>query len=75
MRALHIMGGYVSDSSPSISKIVASSTSFVEKAVEFRHFMLFTSFILLLDACLVVFFDKNILTIQDRHICFTDGED
>jgi len=56
------MGGYVSDSGPSISKIVASSTSFVEKAVEFRHFMLFTSFILLLDACLVVFFDKNILS-------------
>ncbi|MBA4501106.1 hypothetical protein [Marinobacterium marinum] len=52
----------MSDSGPSISKIVASSTSFVEKAVEFRHFMLFTSFILLLDSCLVIFFGKNILS-------------
>lgn len=52
----------MSESNLSISKIVASSTSFVEKAVEFRHFMLFTSFILFLDSCLLIFFGKNILS-------------
>lgn len=50
----------MSDSGPSISKIVSSSTSFVEKAVEFRHFMLFTTFLLLLDSCLVVFYKKGL---------------
>lgn len=50
------------DSGPSISKIVASSTSFVEKAVEFRHFMIFTSFVLLLDSCLAIFYGKNLLS-------------
>lgn len=48
------------DTGPTISKIVTSSTSFVEKAVEFRHFMLFTAFLLILDSCLVVFFNKSL---------------
>lgn len=52
----------MSDLGSSISKIVASSTSFVEKAVEFRHFMLFSSFVLLLDSCLVIFFEKALLS-------------
>ncbi|WP_156906453.1 hypothetical protein [Halomonas halocynthiae] len=52
----------MADSGPSISKIVASSTSFVEKAVEFRHFMLFTAFVLLLDSCLVIFYGKDLLS-------------
>lgn len=55
----------MADSGSSISKIVASSTSFVEKAVEFRHFMLFTAFVLLLDSCLVIFFGKDLLSSFD----------
>ena len=55
----------MADSGSSISKIVASSTSFVEKAVEFRHFMLFTTFVLLLDSCLVIFFGKDLLSSFD----------
>lgn len=62
LEALDITGGCMSDSGPSISRIITSSTGFVEKAVEFRHFMLFTSFILLLDSCLLMFFGKNILS-------------
>lgn len=62
----------MSDSGPSISKIVSSSTSFVEKAVEFRHFMLFTAFLLLLDSCLVVFYKKGLtaafLSLDDPEV-------
>lgn len=50
----------MSDSSPSIGKVITTSTTFVDKAVEFRHFMLLISFILALDSSLMIFFRKNL---------------
>lgn len=52
----------MADAGSSISRIVTSSTSFVEKAVEFRHFMLFTYFVFLLDSCLILFYKKPLLS-------------
>lgn len=51
----------MADSSSSISKIITTSTTFIDKAVEFRHFMLLMSFLLALDSCLMIFFKKNLL--------------
>ncbi|MEE4804625.1 hypothetical protein V2K66_18650 [Pseudomonas alliivorans] len=51
----------MADSASGMSKALATTTSFIEKAVELRHFMLLASFILALDSCLVVFFNKNLL--------------
>jgi hypothetical protein len=52
---------FMADSSNSISKVITTSTTFIDKAVEFRHFMLLTSFLLALDSCLMIFFKKNLL--------------
>ncbi|KAA0982672.1 hypothetical protein FQ192_31230 [Pseudomonas sp. ANT_J12] len=51
----------MADSSTSISKAITTSTTFVDKAVEFRHFMLLISFLLALDSCLMIFYKKNLL--------------
>lgn len=51
----------MADSSNSISKVITTSTTFIDKAVEFRHFMLLISFLLVLDSCLMIFFKKNLL--------------
>ncbi|WP_370683395.1 hypothetical protein AB9V60_08915 [Pseudomonas syringae pv. atrofaciens] len=51
----------MADSASGMSKALATITSFIEKAVEMRHFMLLISFILALDSCLMVFFHKNLL--------------
>ncbi|WP_163005670.1 hypothetical protein [Pseudomonas viridiflava] len=51
----------MADSASGMSKAFATTTSFIEKAVEMRHFMLLISFILALDSCLVVFYHKNLL--------------
>ncbi|AZG86079.1 hypothetical protein N032_10580 [Pseudomonas syringae pv. pisi str. PP1] len=50
----------MADSASGMSKALATITSFIEKAVEMRHFMLLISFILALDSCLMVFFHKNL---------------
>ncbi|MCQ9473397.1 hypothetical protein V2K57_25595 [Pseudomonas alliivorans] len=51
----------MADSASGMSKALATTTSFIEKAVEMRHFMLLISFILALDSCLVIFYHKNLL--------------
>ncbi|MCS3467409.1 hypothetical protein M2401_001130 [Pseudomonas sp. JUb42] len=51
----------MSDPNSAIAKVITTSTTFVDKAVEFRHFMLLSSFILALDSCLVIFYQKNLL--------------
>ncbi|MCA5969027.1 MULTISPECIES: hypothetical protein [Pseudomonas] len=51
----------MADSASGMSKALATTTSFIEKAIEMRHFMLLISFILALDSCLVFFFQKNLL--------------
>ncbi|OUM06597.1 hypothetical protein BW686_16030 [Pseudomonas syringae] len=51
----------MADSTSGMSKALATTTSFIEKAIEMRHFMLLISFILALDSCLVVFYHKNLL--------------
>lgn len=51
----------MADSSTSISKAITTSATFVDKAVEFRHFMLLVSFLLALDSCLMIFYKKNLL--------------
>lgn len=51
----------MADSSNSISKVITTSTTFIDKAVEFRHFMLLISFLLALDSCLMIFYKKNLL--------------
>lgn len=51
----------MADSSTSISKAITTSTTFVDKAVEFRHFILLISFLLALDSCLMIFHQKNLL--------------
>jgi len=45
----------------SISKAITTSTTFVDKAIEFRHFMLLISFLLALDSSLMIFYKKNLL--------------
>ncbi|TBU79355.1 hypothetical protein DNK06_13170 [Pseudomonas daroniae] len=56
----------MADSSISIGKVITTSTSFVDKAVEFRHFMLLISFLLALDSCLMIFYKKNLLQSFDH---------
>lgn len=51
----------MSDSNLSIGKALSTSTTFVEKSIEFRHFMLLISFILTLDSSLVIFYKKGLL--------------
>ncbi|MBD8187802.1 hypothetical protein IFU20_16580 [Pseudomonas viridiflava] len=51
----------MAESASGISKVFATTTTFIEKAIEFRHFMLVVSFLLALDSCLIVFYDKNLL--------------
>lgn len=51
----------MADSSTSIGKVITTSTTFIDKAVEFRHFMLLVSFLLALDSCLIIFYKKNLL--------------
>ncbi|WP_338585508.1 hypothetical protein [Pseudomonas sp. MAG733B] len=51
----------MADSSTSISKVITTSTTFIDKAVEFRHFMLLISFLLALDSCLMIFYQKNLV--------------
>lgn len=51
----------MADSASGMTKVLATTTTFIEKAVEFRHFMLIISFLLALDSCLVIFYNKNLL--------------
>lgn len=51
----------MADPNPNISKAISTITTFVDKAVEFRHFMLLVSFLLALDSSLMIFYEKNLL--------------
>lgn len=50
----------MADQSSGITRAVLSASTFVEKSAEFKYFLLFSSLVLLLDSCLVLFFRKNI---------------
>ncbi|WP_263259011.1 hypothetical protein [Pseudomonas oryzihabitans] len=56
----------MADSNISIGKVISTSSNFVDKAVEFRHFMLLISFLLALDSCLMIFYKKNLLQSFDH---------
>ena len=51
----------MADSSSNLFKALTTSMTFVEKATEFRHFMLLTAFLLALDSCLVIFYKVGLL--------------
>lgn len=50
----------MSESNSGYDKILNSATSVFEKAIEFKFFNILISFTLLLDVCLIKFFNKNI---------------
>ncbi|MEE4626642.1 hypothetical protein V2L00_23345 [Pseudomonas alliivorans] len=51
----------MADSASGMSKVLTTTTTFIEKAIEFRHFMLIVSFLLALDSSLIIFYQKNLL--------------
>lgn len=55
----------MSEASSQVSKIASAASSFIEKATEFRFFLLLSSFIILTDNCLGVFYQKNIFQIEN----------
>jgi len=52
----------MADGSSVADKVISGANSLIEKATELRFFLLLCSFILLLDSCLVFFYEKNLLS-------------
>ena len=50
----------MSENTSTISNAIKSTTSSIEKSIEFKYLLVLGSFVLLLDNCLVVFYKKNI---------------
>jgi len=51
----------MSDFSSIAGQFASSTTSFIEKSIEVKFFLILSSLVLLLDSCLVFFYGKNIL--------------
>ncbi len=51
----------MSDSSSVAHRVFSGVSTFIEKSTEFKFFLLLSSFILLLDSCLVLFYKANLL--------------